>query len=365
MFSINNPFKLCSNRVWRTYTGGKLLEQWQGCEEAADGNLPEEWIASVINANNPGREHIQNEGYSFIEFNGGRKISLNQLIGIDPGKVLGNAHIAKYGESTAVLVKMLDSAERLTIQVHPDDETALKLFNSRFGKTEAWYIFGKREENREKPYILFGFKPGITRDMWVELFNKQDINGMLEAMHKLYVEAGQVYLIEGGIPHAIGSGCLVLEIQQPTDYTIRVEKITPKGLIIPDELCHQGLGFEKMFDCFNYDSLEKEEILSRWCIKPEVIKTGNEYTEKELIGYKNTAHFRMISAEITGQYPLEQCLTYSSLVILSGEGELLWDGGSMPIRQGETYFMPACVSKAFIRNTSKKLITVIRCFPPK
>lgn len=366
MFSIDSPFKLCSNRVWRTYTGGKLLEQWMNCDGASDGNLPEEWVASVTRANNPGREHVQNEGCSLVELDGGLRMQLTRLIDLDPERILGAGHVKKYGLNTGVLVKLLDSAERLTIQVHPDNETSGRLFNSRFGKTEAWYIMGKRTYMEEKPYVLFGFKPGMTREKWIRLFEEQDIRSMTEALHKLYVEPGQVYLIEGGIPHAIGPGCFILEIQQPTDYTIRVEKRTPMGMEIPDRLCHQGIGFDKMFDCFHYDTFSEEEILKRWRIEPIVMKTQQRGAlEKELIGYGATPHFRMVSVEVSTEYSLGQCNTFSSIVVLSGEGELIWEGGSMTIRQGEAYFTPACLGPSFIHGSAEKPLNLVCCYPPE
>jgi len=365
MFSISRPFKLASNRVWRTYTGGELLERWANCDEPADGHLPEEWIASVTRANNPGREYIRDEGCSLVELDSERKIPLIELIGVDPEGMLGAGHVAKYGLNTALLVKLLDSAERLTIQVHPDDDISMRLFGSRFGKTEAWYILGKRSNTGARPYVLFGFKPGMTREKWVRLFEEQDIDAMAEALHKIYIEPGQVYLVEGGIPHAIGPGCFILEIQQPTDYTIRVEKRTPLGREIPDKLCHQGVGFDKMFDCFKFDTYSEEEILNRWRIHPEGLKSHSGFMEQELIGYGHTPHFRMVSAEVSSEYLLEQCPTFSSLVVLSGEGELHWEGEAVTIRQGETYFLPASLRQASIRSTLHNPVNVIRCYPPK
>lgn len=165
-----------------------------------------------------------------------------------------------YGGQLGVLVKALDSSERLTIQVHPDRRAAQKLFQSAFGKTEAWYILGGRVINGEDPYILYGFKPGMTREKWEQLFWDQDIEGMLQSLNKIKVEPGQVFIVEGGMPHAIGSGCFLLEIQEPTDYTIRVERMTPSGREIAEFMCHQGIGFDRMFDCFHYDVYTEEEV---------------------------------------------------------------------------------------------------------
>ncbi len=87
----------------------------------------------------------------------------------------------------------------------------MSAFNSEFGKTEAWYILGGREVEGEKPYVLLGFKPGTTREQWKSLFEEQDIQGMLDCLHKVPVQEGDTFLLEGGVPHAIGSGCFMVE----------------------------------------------------------------------------------------------------------------------------------------------------------
>lgn len=73
------PLKLLSNRVWRTYYGGKLIEAWQGIESPQDNSFPEEWIASVVQARNAGRED-KVEGLSWVEVDGEAPISLKELV---------------------------------------------------------------------------------------------------------------------------------------------------------------------------------------------------------------------------------------------------------------------------------------------
>ncbi|MCQ6274975.1 hypothetical protein JMM81_08375 [Bacillus sp. V3B] len=117
------------------------------------------------------------------------------------------------------------------------------------------------------------------------MFHEQNIQGMLERMHKFYVKPADTFLLEGGIPHAIGEGCFLVEIQKTTDYTIRIERISPSGLEIDDFMCHQGLVFEKMFDCFNYEGFTKEETAHKWHVSPSLLNESKESREVELIGY--------------------------------------------------------------------------------
>lgn len=358
------PLKLLPNRVWRTYQGGYLLEKWQGHENPQDSSFPEDWIASVVQARNSGREHIV-EGLSIVDLEGESGVSLQQLVSSSPIAYLGERHAQVYGSQLGVLVKTLDSAERLTIQVHPDRPTAEALFQSAFGKTEAWYILEGRVIDGEAPYILYGFKPGMTREKWERLFWEQDIDGMIGALNKLEVQPGQVFLVEGGMPHAIGSGCFLLEIQEPTDYTIRIEKTTPGRREIPEFMCHQGIGFERMFDCFHYDAYTKEEVEQRFQLQPRLVHESQGFVERSLITYEDIRYFALSSIEIITSCVLGQQESFSILVVAEGSGTFFWDGQAMEVQQGDQIFMPAGVEELrCVRNSVEKL-HLLRCFPPQ
>ena len=120
------PLKQLPNRVWRTYSGGALIDKWKKTQDAIDGSLPEEWIMSTISAR--GKNRPEKEGLTYVETPLG-VITLNELIGAGLNLFLGERVAEKFG-TTGVLIKMLDSKERLTIQVHPDKEYARTMFNS-------------------------------------------------------------------------------------------------------------------------------------------------------------------------------------------------------------------------------------------
>lgn len=357
------PIKLSSARAWRTYLGGKLIDELHGVDEAKDSHFPEEWIMSTVSARNAGREHIKDEGLSKLDILD-KDISLKQLIDENPEDMLGESHLEKFGKQTGVLVKIIDSAERLTVQVHPDRPKALELFNSSFGKTECWHILDGREINGEPPYVYLGFKPGVTREQWKKLFDNQDIEGMLDCLHKYEVKTGDTFLIEGGVPHAIGSGCFLVEIQEPTDYTIRIERTSPSGLKIDDFMCHQGLGFEKMFDCFTYEGFTKEETFKKWNVSPFLLNESAGSREIELIGYTNTPYFRMTLVEVQNEIELQGNDVFSGLYILSGNGAIYADGEGQEIKKGEQFFVPGKVSNFMIRNNGEEAVRVLRLFGP-
>lgn len=355
---------LHTTRVWRTYFGGQEIERWQGRDQAADGDKPEEWIASVVSARNPGREHIV-EGLSEIRLPDLPATTLKAVIDSDPAAFLGSAHAARYGSNPAVLAKIIDSLGRLTIQVHPDKAFAKQVLNSDYGKTECWYILGGREVNGEKPYVLMGFKSGITREYWKSLFEQQDIQGMVDALHKIYVQPGETYFIAGGVPHAIGSGCFLMEVQEPTDYTFRVERTTPEGLTIPDFLCHQGTGFENLYDCFHYDGLTLDETLARWRIAPRLIaeQTGGE--EWEILGAATTPLFAMHKLQVSASYTPAACDSFSSLTVTAGAGRIHYGARSLEVKQGDCLFVPAQVGMLRFEASTGNTLEVLRCFPPR
>lgn len=343
MIDYTKPIKLDKAAAWRSYVGGSLIAKIHG-EERADDHFPEEWIMSTVQARNSGREHIV-EGLSMVS---GSEKSLRDVICENPVAALGEKHVARFGENPGVLMKLLDSAERLTIQVHPTREKAKTLFQSDFGKTECWHIIDSREIDGEKPCIYFGFKEGITRERWKQVFDEQDIPAMLDCLHKFEVKTGDTFLISGGIPHAIGPGCFLVEIQEPTDYTIRTERMTPKGLAVADEMCHQGIGFEKMFDCFEYDGCSKTEILRR---------QGLSLRGRTVVGYEDTEMFALECIELDGSERFANRDAFSGIYVLEGEGSL--DG--KPIRTCDQFFVPAACEEFELCGRMK----VLRFYGPK
>lgn len=248
-------YKFKENRVWRAYYGGERLDAFAGKEERVRGRRPEEWIASTVTAFNADRPD-EKEGISVTE--DGENFA--ELIAQNPTQMLGKAKAEKFGGKMSILVKLLDAGERLVIQCHPSVPFAKKEFGSQFGKTECWYIL----EADDDANVYLGFKEGITKEYWKELFEKQDIDGMLSCLHNHPVRKGDLYFVEGGVPHAIGGGCLMVELQEPSDLMVIPERKTPSGVELADIKLHGGIGFDKMWDCFHYDGMSEKEIKEKF-----------------------------------------------------------------------------------------------------
>ncbi len=358
----NNKFiRLDSPRAWRTYIGGTKLDQIHQIENNGEySHFPEEWIMSMTVARNTGREEFKDEGMShLVDYN---NLSFKDFILEKPEYYLGEKHFEKYGAKTGVLVKLIDAGERLTVQVHPDKQKARSLFNSNYGKTECWYVLDDKPVNRIKPCIYIGFKKGITREIWKDLFDKQDIQGMLSWMHKIPVKKGETILIKGGLPHAIGQYCFLVEIQEPTDYTIRIERTTPAGFKISDFMCHQGIGFDKMFDCFNYVGMSEQEVRDNYFVKPIEKFNDDQNTITTLIGYETTDLFKLDKLDVKSKLKVENSEVFSGIYVLEGKGIIKNKNSEFEVKKGEQFFLPAKLGEWEIENTSKDENLVILHF---
>lgn len=356
----SKPIKLSPARSWRTYLGGKLIDEIHGSEDPKDSHFPEEWMISIVSSRTLGREE---DGLNKLDLPD-MDITLKEIVDENPIEFLGKNHVEKFGKQTGVLVKLIDSAERLIIQTHPDKEKAKELFHSAYGKTECWHFVGGREINGEPPYVYLGFKPGVTKEHWKALFKEQNIQGMLDCMHKYYVHPGDTFLIEAGTPHAIGAGCLLVEIQEPTDYTIRLEKTSPSGLKLEDYLIHQGLGFEKMFDVFKYDTFTREETLKKWKVAPSTLTASANNKELELVGYKQTPCFRMTLVEVNNEVEIQGNGVFSGLYILSGNATVITGEDHQKVKKGDQLFIPAQISSFTIKNNGEQAVKALRLFGP-
>ena len=230
----------------------------------------------------------------------------------------------------------------------------MRLFRSPFGKTECWHILDTREDEGETPEIYLGFKPYVTKELWRELFEKQDIKGMLDAMHKIEVKKGDTVLVKGGIPHAIGANCFLLEIQEPTDYTMRVERVTVAGDTLTDMQMHYGVGFEAMLDCFDYIPLTREELISKFVLTPK-----NETPNlQKLVDYTDTPCFKLEKVQAS-DYTLKLD-SFVTLIVLSENGSIEFGNETLNVKRADKVFVPSTLDEVKLKN-----IIAIICYPPK
>ncbi|MHB1393329.1 MAG: mannose-6-phosphate isomerase [Clostridia bacterium] len=353
------PIVLELNRVERLYTGGKLLDKWQGLTPEIDSSKSEEFLISTVEYIGPGKELIEN-GISRTKIDDGSFINLKKLIDQDANAFLGDKYAKICNNQSGVLARVGDSIVRLVIQVHPDAHDAKKYLGFPSGKAEAWYILDSREIDGVTPHLYAGFKTGVTKKIWRELFDKQDVPGMLDCMHRIEVKNGDVIVIEAGMPHAMGAGCLFLEIHEPCDYTIRLEKNYSVRPLKDNEL-HYGLGYDTMFEFFHYNTYSREAIEKKFLMKTNLVNHqtgGNLY---DIITYDNIDRFCARKLVLNDNFKVPEFEGHFIMITAKGDVELSYDGGSKIVPQGRGVFVPAKVRGLSARGAGELIIA----YPPK
>ncbi len=345
---VSEPIFFERNRVFRVYTGGMPYKEFfgdeNGYDDGEDGYFPEEWVASSVKAINE-KSFGERDGVSVVQ---GTNIFFDDLLREHAEPLLGSR---RYD----CLVKILDSAIRLPFQAHPTKEYSRRHFGSDYGKTEAWLVLATRENAR----IYFGFK---------EKMSKEEIARLEEASEKdktvfddllSYVEpkAGDVYLIRAGLVHAIGAGCTILEVQEPTDFTIQPERFCGEYHLNEREE-FLGLPKDVALDVINYE-LYGEAATESARLLPRTVKTEEGYTKEVLIGYGDTPCFAENRHTLTGGSFM---MDFAPAVYLctDGEGYVFGEGYEKPLRRGDYFFLPYAAENRFgIRGNC----TVVECKP--
>ncbi len=347
------------NRVWRTYSGGKYLDMIEGNPSPSDSHFPEDWIASTIKAKNIGRENIPDEGYSKVEIQEA-SLYLKDLFQQFPQELLGDKHYAKYGPNTQFLTKFLDAAIRLHIQAHPTISFSKNYLNSNSGKTEAYVILHIREEIK-KPYVYIGFQHPPSKEIFRETVQRQNIPRILSSFDKIPVAVGDVFIVPGGLPHAIGEGIFMIEIMEPTDFVVRLE-FERGGYILPTESRFMGRDLEFAIEMINFTPINDEEIKRNLFCPPEVIDTQGKSAEYNMVGGEKTSCFSVNKLEVHQQYRKEADSFYVGIVT-KGKGRIDSSSQTVDIKVGDKFFVPYKTGELqFITDEGLQLFFV---FPPK
>jgi mannose-6-phosphate isomerase len=324
------------NRVFRTYTGGRLLDELQGVAIPQDSHHPEEWIGSTTLAINP--NPVPNEGLSRVQLKDGSTPFLKDLIQEDPQFWLGREHLERFGASPDVLVKYLDSAIRLHIQVHPLPEFSKQYLGSEKGKTEAWVVLQLRSE-RDMGYVYLGFQHTPDVAEWARIIRQQDIQAMEACFERIYVQPGDLFIVNGSTPHAIGPGILMIEIQEPSDFVVRCE-FERGGYLLPDSARFMNLGLERSLEMFDYSEVRQDEVIRRWRLEPECLVEGPSGSIQRIIGPSATDKF--VAYRLRAKAELEISNDrFSICAVIEGKGEVKSASVRLFVNNGDTFVVPA------------------------
>jgi len=356
MINYQQPFLIRPNRVWRTYQGGAILEQWSGVDQPADSHFPEDWVGSATRAVNPGREHLTEEGIGRAQTMSGEAYSMHDLYTTDPLAALGAAHVAAYGAEPYLLVKLLDSAMRLHIQAHPSVEWARQHLNANSGKTEAWWILETRSTDG---YVYMGFQRPPTPQEWKAMIEAQDVAAIEACFERIPVQSGDILLVEGGVPHAIGPGIAMIEIQEPTDYVVRCE-YAHGGLQLPESARTMGLGLDRVLDLFDYHAYSAAVVKERFGPRPRLIAETDGGSEMALLAAPQTDRIELRQLNSKGVHNLDLDGRFSILIVTAGSGTLTGDGIAVPLQRWTRLFLPAALQHVQLNGE----VTIARCLPP-
>ena len=337
---LDQPLFFAPNRVWRCYTGGALLDRFVGAPTEADGHLPEDWLASTVRAINDENAQGPDEGLARTRrADGSPGPLLAELAATEAEALFGPDHVARFGRDMALLCKYLDSAVRLPIQCHPDVPLARRLYASAFGKTECWHILDTRQIAGQAPYLLMGFKPGVMREAFAAAVAAQDVRAMEAMLHKLHARPGETYFVPARLPHAIGPGVFMIEVQEPSDWVVQPERYCADTRL-SDAAMWGALAPEQGLDVFDYTSLAKDELLARVAPKETTVASEPGGTVAEIVGPDLTPAFSLWRARVDRTLRISLPRAFGLVVVTAGRGTIAWQGGRRPVRRGEYFLQP-------------------------
>jgi mannose-6-phosphate isomerase len=327
---------LPANQPPQFYAGGASIAALRGAGKARLDHGPEDWVASTTT-----KYGQPTDGLTRLD--DGQW--LRDAIRANPRNWLGAAHSARFGGDPAVLVKLLDAGQRLPVHCHPSNDFARAHMGSHYGKTEAWIIVGTPEDGGS---VHIGFKDDLAASTVADWVAEQDTAAMLGALNTVTVQPGDTVFVPAGLPHTIGAGVFIVELQQPTDLSVTLEW---SNFLSDEADGHLGFGYDLVLGCVDRSSWDAERL------KTIVRHTGDASPVTDLLGPDTAAFFR--AQRIRGGAELDA--SFSILVVLEGSATLRTKHGEQAVNKGDTLVLPFAAGQA---NVDGDLVA-IRCLPPE
>ena len=316
----------------RFYRGGVKIDRFRGTAKGPDFR-PEDWVGSTTTL--AGEKRL---GLSRLR--DGRL--LIDAIAADPLTWLGPEHLAAFGASSMLLVKLLDAGQRLPVHAHPDDAFSAAHLHRPFGKAEAWYII-------DGGTVHLGLRHDVDRQTLAHLVAWQDTTALLRLLHEREVEPGDVVYVPAGELHAVGRGVFLLELQQPEDLSILLEW---HGFALDGERDgHLGLGFEVALRAVTTHGRSTEDV-DRW------IAPGRE--GDSILPSESEQFFRLDRHVVDGSVGLDR--GFAIIVVEDGDLKLTTaDGETIRAARGMTLAAPHGDGAI----TASGAGTILICRPPR
>lgn len=298
-------------RLKETLWGGRSLGLNYGKKADAGKNIGESWEITGLS----GESSIVSNG--FLKGN-----SLEEIIEIYMGDLIGDENYEKYGTEFPLLIKLIDARDTLSVQVHPGDELAAERHHA-WGKTEMWYIL----EASEGAVIYTGFKKVTTREEYLMHLDDKTISELINATP---VKAGDVFFIPAGMVHAIGAGILLAEIQQTSDITYRIYDWDRTDSDGNSRELHTDLAL----DAINFNQTETGLLQKQTLMNLPTPLVECKYFNTSII---------QINSPIIKDYSLTD--SFVIYICISSQVIVECFGKSETIKKGETILIPSSAEK--------------------
>lgn len=319
-----NIFKfkpLLKQTIW----GGERIAPFKRLE-CNMGQVGESWEISGVK----GQETVVDGG----PYDG---LTTNELVATLRDRLLGRDNYLRYGDEFPLLIKFIDAAGDLSVQVHPDDATAMRHGRKR-GKTEMWYVM----DSEPSATLMVGLKRSITPDEYKALV----ANGTIcDAISRYNVKEGDCFYIPSGRIHSIGAGCFLTEIQQTSDVTYRIYDFKRKD---------KDGNFRELHTAEAADAIDYQVQES---YRTEYDRVKNEPAELVDCPYFCTALYDLDEPMTLDYSELD---SFVILIGVCGEGTLTCDDGtSATLSAGHTLLLPATTGIVGVSGKVKFLETYI------
>ena len=263
--------------------------------------------------------------------------SINQLIREQRERLLGHDNYLRFGDEFPLLIKFIDACQDLSIQVHPDDETAHR-HGHEHGKTEMWYAL----KSTPGAQLYNGLRQQISPEIYKQMVADDTIT---DALARYRVHEGDVFFVPAGRIHSIGAGCFIAEVQQASDLTYRIYDYNRRNRDGNLRQLHTHEAAESIDYTVHenyrtyYEPMQDEGVQLITC--PYFTAAVYDLNEPMTIDYSELDSFVIF-------------------VGLQGSCELTDDSGlTVNFREGETVLLPATVKTIKVDGTIKFLETYV------
>ncbi len=302
-----NP--ILKSLIW----GGNRIAAYKGIETDIE-NIGESWEISGVK----GSESIVADGPD-------KGLTLTELVAKYGASLLGKKNFNKFGDTFPLLIKFIDAAQDLSVQVHPTDELAQER-GSQFGKTEMWFVVNADKGAR----LANGFNRPVDPADYRGLV---ETGGIMDVLKFQPISAGDTFFIPAGRVHAIGAGAFILEIQETSDITYRLYDYKRKDKNGNERELHT----EEAFEAINFNDTDGAPI--NYVMRRDI--PVNLVTSPFF-----TTNLWMIDHEVLRDY--SEWDTFVAIICTRGNATLSTDEGVIELSRGKSVLVPASCKKLTI-----------------